>query len=259
MTYGRPAGIPHVQMSIYEDNLLQAVDDHYINLGQNQPSGVPSLNSFFRNTVTLYLVMDEILNLLYETNAVGNLRGSLNYSIEMATKPSMPSAIIQLDDQLLAWHRALPDHLRFSLDKLTPNEGLSRMHQRQRTILRGRFLGMRILLHRQTLLYLLRPPASRTWLKNLPSQRASTSANASAEDTVEKGPDTHAQSESASHFDTHIAQISASICASSAALQIESVYTSRQLGLTAAWWWDFHCWSSLKFNLNIRLMLCSYR
>lgn len=248
MIYGRPIGIPHMHMSKNQQNLPLATDDKYIALGQEQPEAQPSINAFFRGTVRLYYVMDEILEILHETTA--GVRSSSRDSVDPGggaqNQFSGPTAlhlltkIIQLDGKLLSWHDSLPDSLKFSIDSLEPNEERALWLRRQKHILKIRFLGMRILLHRQTLLFLLQPLETRIWPQKMLHQRPPLFPNVSR-DKATPSPAPLRQNGSHSSFEDAIAHLSASICVSSAALQVESIDACRPQRLSGAWWWDLFC------------------
>lgn len=250
MIYGRPIGIPHLHMSKNQHNLPLATDDKYIALRQEQPEALPSINAFFHSTVRLYYVMDEILEILHEITA--GARSSSRYSIEAGdsaqhqsggpTALNLLTEIVQLDGRLMSWHDSLPDFLKFSIDRLEPNEDCALWLRRQKHILKNRFLGMRILLHRQTLLFLLQPPETRIWPQKMSHRWPPLFSDVSS-DNVTRTSTSLGQKGSHSSFEDAIAHLSASICVSSAELQIESIDACRPQRLSGAWWWDLFCMS----------------
>ena len=155
-----------------EDLLPQQVDDEYITRSQDQPASIPSLNSFFHHNVRLYHVMNDVLLRLHNaktgaysemTKASSDMRITRPVSSINATVP-IPNTIVQLDGDLLSWYEHLPLHLHLSLQNIVPpNPETTLWTQRQRYSLRNRFLGMRMLLHRQTILFLLQPPERGSW------------------------------------------------------------------------------------------------
>ena len=154
---------------------------------------------------------------------------------------SQLTTILQLDSLLLKWHSDLPTHLKFSLNGLDDKMALSYTLQRQKVILKMRFLGMRILLHRQSVLFLLQPPHTRKWPRR-PLQRLSpagpgTTRSASCLD--EDATCSHVRHSPL--VEVQLARISANICVQMAQVQIEVIDYARSLRLTGAWWWDFHC------------------
>jgi hypothetical protein len=239
MIYGRPIGIHHSQAAKRQYIFPKAIDDQYISSGENQPANVPSLFAFFHYVAKLYCIVDDILDLLYETARAGwhdsNYSSTQsNHDMEDGRKPaalSMSTALPQMDRKLLSWHESLPDFLKFSIDAPTSDIGQHIAIQRQSNILRYRFLGIRILLHRQTLLYLLQPPERRQWLE-AKHQRSSPLV------TLQSGA---VLQEAVSPFESSFARVSARICVSSAELLIECISVGRSLNLAGAWWWDFYC------------------
>ena len=175
MLCGRPTSIHYGVFSDYQDLLPQPIDDAYISRGQNQPAEIPSLNAFFRHTVRLYHIMDDVLLRLCKAKGTSYL-DMRNASIDIrinrpisdinAVIPLLNS-ILQFDGHLLSWHESLPSHLKFSYSlagQLTSHT--VPWNQRQVHSLRSHFLSMRMLLHRQTLLFLLQPQDRREWPQN---------------------------------------------------------------------------------------------
>jgi hypothetical protein len=251
MIYGRPIGIPHVRVLTGQNSLPQPIDDKYIALGESQPNNVPSLNAFFVNTVQLYRVMDEILERLHEALAAVRSDSECNLHSEKqhGTQRSCYSAvnrlaaILQLDELLLSWHDSLPAHLKFSIDNVEKDMDYPVGIQRQRVILKIRYLGMRILLHRQTVLFLLQPREQRRWPRNASHKWPPLFSDIGAE-SFGNGCNSPARKTAHSSFETQLAHLSASVCVSSAQMQIEMIDYYRPLKLTGAWWWDFHCESN---------------
>ncbi len=262
MIYGRPIGIPHVNTPTSQNNLPSAVDDKYIACGESQPEGIPSLNAFFVSSTRLYQVMDDILERLHKVlsamrpNTEDNMSNNTHYStLSCAQSPvSQLAAILQQDSLLLNWHDSLEPHLRFSLDSLEGFDDYDPIIHRQRTVLKNRFLGLRILLHRRTLLFLLQPSETRRWPWNAshkwPPLFLDNSEESTGNGTVSPGrPQSHSPSE------IHLARLSAHICVSSAHLQLEVIDYYRPLKKTGAWWWDFHCRvpSRLSYRSNTKI------
>jgi hypothetical protein len=159
---------------------------------------------------------------------------------------SLLSRIVDLDARLLDWHDGLPDFLKFALDEADGTQSSfpnCAWLPRQRCILKLRFLGMRILLHRQSILFLLRPWTKAKSLQQSPAQWLPVYSDFSAP------PQQKLASVSSVLFDHSgkraldiaLAQASARICVSTVQTQIECIISARPLALTGAWWWDFHC------------------
>ncbi|KAL9011913.1 MAG: hypothetical protein Q9173_003284 [Seirophora scorigena] len=247
MLYGRPIGIPYGQFSDYQDLLPRQVDDAYIALNQSQPDNIPSINSFFRHSVRLYHVMDNVLLRLR------NAKKTAYFDLQQASSDvqiqtpisninsliSLFTTIQQLDGHLLSWHEYLPPHLQFSLDSLedTAEDNLPWI-RRQRHHLRSRFLGMRMLLHRQTVLFLLQPPERPNWPQNGIQEWPPLFSDCYS-DTLVGGHTPIRRQGVPSSVETTLTHLSASICVASATLQIEAVekhLNSRMIGE----WWDFN-------------------
>jgi hypothetical protein len=253
MVYDRPIGIPYLHM-MHEACLPQSTDDSYISQDQRQPKEVPSVNAFYISSIRLYYAMDEILERLHKANAMGQSDVECGMDskddsrqIDCDSNPlPLLTTIVQLDGILLKWHHSLPPFLKFSLDSVKENNSYATFPwlQRQRTILRNRFVGMRILLHRQTVLFLLQPSNDRIWPQNAAYNSSPLFSDISSKPSEIGSTPLHRNVIPSSLEDT-IAQHSASICVSSALLQIESIDALRPLKLTGAWWWDFHCKQSL--------------
>lgn len=248
MIYGRPISIPHVRASSGQISLPQPIDDKYLILSLPQPDDQPAINAFFVSSTNLYQVMDEIIEHLHqhptttrsesgdhahsdkEPGSVGRGCGAVKQL----------TSILQLDGLLQRWHACLPWHLKFSLDKVDHDTSDSEIFQRQRVILKTRFLGMRTLLHRQTIIFLLQDAGKRRWPRNA-SQRWPPLFLDDAGQPGGSASEDHARKEDHSSFETQLARMSARTCLESAQMQVEMIDYFRQVKLTGAWWWDFHC------------------
>lgn len=246
MVYGRPVGISHTGRHANHSDLPSPVDDKFIALGQSQPDANPSKNAFFSWVVKLYHLMDDILESLHHTSPAGKVtpgiqkNPGLNKSCTYCAHSQL-TTILQLDALLLGWYNDLPQQLKFSLDGLDDLTALPYIFQRQRSVLKTRFIGMRILLHRQSILFLLQSSQTRQWPRNTsrkwPPLFSDTSVAA-----LNTGQNTGCPTREYSPFtETQLARISANICVQMAQLQIEAIDSSRPAGLSGAWWWDFHC------------------
>ena len=94
---------------------------------------------------------------------------------------------------------------------------------------------MRLLLHRQSILYLLQPPGKRVWRQE---ELGHHSEGETGRSHPLRNPST---TDTPSLLERTPAQASASLCVASAQLQIETVNHFRPLRRTGSWWWDFHC------------------
>jgi hypothetical protein len=232
MIYGRQPGILHPK--IHTPPLPQSTDDVYVRDGRDQPEGLPSMNAFLRCTVRLYLVMDSIMEIFQAPNSHSE-KG--NDPMRRRSSAEILITVLKSDELLLSWHSSLPDYLRFSLSGSYQYEvSQPRWIQRCRIVLKNRFLGLRILLHRQTILFLL--------LTSLRSAHDTTTL-AYQWPTLftdfirgQDGWDTSMRPES--DLERPLTYLSAQICIQSAQQQIDTISISRPAHLTGAWWWDFH-------------------
>ena len=249
MVSGRPVSIPYGQFSDYQDMLPQAIDDQYISVGQEQPSNIPSINGFFRHTVRLYHVMDEILLRLREAKSSAYYESQISSSEVRIRRPissvnaviSLLNSILGLDGHLLSWHEYLPAYLQFSLEANQLDLTLPKCLQRQAQILRNRFLGLRMLLHRQTMLFLLQASERRSWPQAGIQEWPPIFSNCSNDTPI--GVSTiFRQKGSPSFVEDALARTSATVCVNSALAQIESIECRPSTEFTGeGWWWNFNC------------------
>lgn len=154
---GRPPTIH--DMPAIRVGLPLAVDDEFLDEASNytQPSHVPSKIEFFNHIVTQCRLLAKVLDTLYDNtpSSSGSMGGSSSSSsasreTRVRIKVDLPELLamsIQLDGELVVWQSLLPPHLRADSD-------VPEWHfERQRSVLLMRFLHIRLLIHRQTLLY----------------------------------------------------------------------------------------------------------
>ncbi|KAL8833378.1 MAG: hypothetical protein Q9176_008006 [Flavoplaca citrina] len=247
MLYGRPMGIPYGQFSDYQDLLPRQIDDPFIALNQPQPDNMPSINSFFRHHVRLYHVMDNVLFKLRNAKKTAYFdlqKASSDVQIQTPVSSvnslmSLFNTVLQMDGYLLSWREYLPPHLQFSLDDLEDISGATHPWvQRQKHHLQSRFLGMRMLLHRQTVLFLLQPSERRNWPQNGIQEWPPLFSDCYS-DSLVGGHTPIRQQGIPSSVETALTHLSASICVASATRQIEAV--RKYLGSTMIGeWWDFN-------------------
>ncbi|KAI8415866.1 hypothetical protein FOFC_05493 [Fusarium oxysporum] len=150
MKFGRPPSI------IFDDaknvDLPLQVDDQYIGETSSiprQPWGRPSRLSFFTHTIKLSEVVGNILSNMYNMGSRKSQVESMwwSYIPEDSTKLGN---VVLLDGQLQAWWDDMPGHLKDPEFKIGPMKNLleGRDFQRQRLVMRIRFLQMRLLLQR---------------------------------------------------------------------------------------------------------------
>ncbi|KAL7922734.1 hypothetical protein ACQKWADRAFT_320672 [Trichoderma austrokoningii] len=137
-----------------------AVDDEFLDEASNytQPSNIPSKIVFFNHIVTQCRLLAKVLDTLYDNtpSSSGSGAGSSSSSSSAgretrvrikADLPDLLAMSIQLDGELVVWQSLLPPHLR------TDSDVPGWHFERQRSVLLMRFLHIRLLIHRQTLLY----------------------------------------------------------------------------------------------------------
>lgn len=250
MVYGRPVSIPHMRHTANSSDFPSQADDSFTALGQAQPDDQPAINAFFYSVTKLYHLMDEILENLQDTLQVGRTSGTRTpypQSMSPHRQSSEPSALSQLtaifrlDTLLCQWHNELPPHLKFSLDGLDNLKALSPLFQRQKGILKMRFLGMRILLHRQSMLYLLQTEGIRTWPRNASRKWPPLFSDIHGGKYDSNHHNATIGHKEGSFVEGQLARLSASICVQMAQLQIGTVDAGRRGRLSGAWWWDLHC------------------
>jgi hypothetical protein len=255
MVYGRPMGIPPLQMDNQELSLPLDIDDQYIATGQSQPKEVPAMNTFFRSTIQLYIVMEGILQ---EFTSLSCPRPNINSATGELLDPcstggvstlALLTAIIDLDERLMLWHRSLPDFLRFPLDLVEMTPDYPFWLQRQRAILQHRFLGMRVLLHRQTILYLLRSHKDRVWLCGASYRWPASFSDIGRDMAFVSHAFTRLEERPHLVAERSLAQEGAKICIKSALLLVEAILYHSPRRLTSTWWWNLHCMLKAKITL----------
>lgn len=194
--------------------------------------------------------MDEILDSLQDASRLSRMSGTRT-PCSQATTLSQPSgdisalplltSLLRLDDLLCKWHSELPRHLRFSLDGPDNTKTLPPVLQRQMTILKMRFTGMRILLHRQSLLYLLQAEGTRVWPRNASRKWPPLFSDVWERNSSAQPPNGANAHQQATFVEIQLARLSAGICVQMAQLQIRTIDAGRKIRITGAWWWDLHC------------------
>ncbi|KAL3442658.1 hypothetical protein BJX65DRAFT_312567 [Aspergillus insuetus] len=161
------------------------------------------------------------------------------------------SAFAGFDKRLLQWHQTLSAPLSFLIDENDDIENSPEWAQSQKIMLKLRFLAMRINLHRQSLIFLLRSNSrDGTQVSTSPpwppifSDVGSVPIDGLTQCASHEGH-IHAQAEHG------LAQISAEICISSAQMLIHLIERYRQRQLTGSWWWNLH------FIFNSLSVMCA--
>lgn len=135
MTYGRPSMTSHLPSVPLPET---GEEEH--------SSGTPSPMTFYISTIELYRILDSILSDIY-----GAWRGHSSHgSRRHATKHGGLDVIIELEEKLSEYENNLPHFLNWNrpLDQAI-TEQLTL--QRQRNVLRARYLYLRLLLYRPIL------------------------------------------------------------------------------------------------------------
>ncbi len=144
MKLGRPPSIRSTDA--HEVDLPLEVDDQYIvdtSLVPPQPSGRPSRISFFVQTIKQSHIIDCILAKVYLANPKVQKRQDQTLLSHRTDESSVLGDAFLLDGQLQAWWNEMPPHLR---EEPALPDGID--FQRQRRVMRIRFLQIRLLLQR---------------------------------------------------------------------------------------------------------------
>lgn len=125
MTFGRPSMIANwLQTS---DGLPSMIDDEFLDT-QTEPSvirpdGGPTVMAFFRKTLELFDIINDILIQLYLNPK--EARGKDLHHLKL---------VLDLDERLVAWVDSLPEYLKYSY--CISDEAFA--FRRQRVVLRAR-------------------------------------------------------------------------------------------------------------------------
>ena len=240
--------IPYGTFSDYQDRLPRRIDDTYIASDKDQPPATPSINTFFHHSVRLYHVMDDVFLRLRnaKTNAYFDVsKASIDTHINRPVSNvnaliSLLNKILELDGHLLSWHEYLPTYLQFPLEALgSPNQTFDPWVQRQFNIMRSRFLSMRMLLHRQTLLFLLQAPDRRAWPQD-GIQEWPPLFSDRYNDTLVGGSTTFRRQGAPSQVETTLTHLGAKTCVSSALLQIAAIDAQTLGKFQGESWWSLN-------------------
>lgn len=256
MLCGRPIGIPYGIFSDYQDKLPQQVDDDHIARHQEQPADTPSMNAFFRHNVRLYHVMSDVFLQLRDAKSTAYLELKKASSDVQINRPvsnvnallSLLSTITELDGHLLSWHEYLPAFLQFPLDRIAISlQSTQSWIPHQVSTLRSHFLGMRMMLHRQTLLFLLQSPERRSWPQNGVQEWPPLFSDR-YNDTLVGCSTPFRRQGLPSQVEVTLTHLSASICVSCALLQIEALDTHTSYTINGESWWTLNGLSCQRSN-----------
>ncbi|PVH98235.1 hypothetical protein DM02DRAFT_531617 [Periconia macrospinosa] len=138
MTMGRPSSIPQKfikldlptpkVLSPERNDVQQLTDEHSVN--------------FYKATITLYIIMGEIVDDLYESNLGCDTSDNVF---------DVASQLLQFEQKFLAWQHSLPPTLTLVDSNFLSLENSDQEILRYRFILTIRFLNVRILAHRPLL------------------------------------------------------------------------------------------------------------
>jgi hypothetical protein len=227
-----PVRIPRVHSATKMKDLPAVADGEFAPNWQ-YPNKEPK-NATFVHTASLYRVMDDVLERLQEATDKNP-----NDLPRNGAAISQLAALAQLDSILLNWFDALPTEMKFALDGVEKEHSESSALSCQRQALKIRFLGMRLLLHRQTILFLHQPVETRTWSEESTSNRPPLFSDQAGDLAGFRHVEKPRCAESP--FLLQLAHVSARICVDSAKAQIEALEKYRGIRISGAWWWDFHC------------------
>ncbi|KAF4164073.1 hypothetical protein CNMCM6936_009583 [Aspergillus lentulus] len=148
MKFGRPPSI--ILANAFDVGLPADVDDQYILDSiqiPRQPNGKPSRITAFIQTIGLSRVIDNVMSMLYLKS--NKLDASAGTSLPVQEDFQLLGNMLLLDGQLQSWWNGVPDYLTRSSDS---SEGKDLT--RQRNVLYIRYVQMRLLLLRPSVLLL---------------------------------------------------------------------------------------------------------
>ncbi|KAL2258219.1 hypothetical protein VTK26DRAFT_8564 [Humicola hyalothermophila] len=211
MTYGRPTATGHLPGLALP--LVEEFDDERGEAAK--AATTPSKMVFYVEYIRQCRILDDILSRVYQPSHPGLLNSSDEY------KSHGMDAILDLDAKLSSYENALDPTMSWK----TPSDisGLDEERRlvivTQRTVLRGSFLYLRLMLHRPILTRLCADTGS----------NPSTAPNSPARSGVLRG--------SQELFNSFAAGC-AKICLGAAMDLIELVHSTYLTKTTGGWWWD---------------------
>lgn len=247
MIFNRPTGSSH-DLPVSMQYFRLVINNFDVEKGQEQLNQMPTLDAFILHTAKLYYIVDEISDRLSKACLANTFSSDLGLGIRKSRRTEIPGSrmltylttVNQFDRTLLRWRDSLPDSLKFHLDETHREGEIAGPIQRQRNVLHARFLGLRMLLHRQSLLYLLQGSESRP----LPSVPPNEWRPLFSEISVESDSAAYGKNSDPSPLETTAALINAGLFVSSARQLLQLL--ARTSSHVEGWWFDFHCkYSSL--------------
>ncbi|KAL2163301.1 hypothetical protein VTH06DRAFT_5358 [Thermothelomyces fergusii] len=236
MTYGRPTMTAHLP-----DLPLPSTVELGEAAEQEVPDSVPSKMSFFIEHIRQCRILGEILSNVYQPSAGGTAGGGAPSSWFDQRARGM-DAILELDAKLSRYERELPAIMSW----ISPCDigGLDKDRQLvitvQRTVLRGSFLYLRLMLHRPILTQLCANsteaspstgtgPGTGTGTEpSSPGRQGGGAAPAAASVAATAGQELF----------TSFAAGCARICLGAAMDLIELVHGTYLTNTSGGWWWD---------------------
>ncbi|KAH6847611.1 fungal-specific transcription factor domain-containing protein [Chaetomium sp. MPI-CAGE-AT-0009] len=217
MTYGRPTMTAHLP----DLPLPSTVGfGESLETPQSQAAGgeIPSKMCYYVEYIRQCRILGEILSNVYQPSTGGPAGGPPSWP---DPKPHGMDAILELDAKLSRYEAALPPIMSWTspCDISGLEEERRSIITAQRTVLRGSFLYLRLMLHRPILTQLC--------------------AEASANHSTEPNSPTRAGPVSAGQeLFTSFAAGCAKICLISAVDLIELIHNTYLTKATGGWWWD---------------------
>ncbi|KAH6623284.1 fungal-specific transcription factor domain-containing protein [Chaetomium tenue] len=217
MTYGRPTMTAHLP-----DLPVPSTAGFAESLTPAQPQAgggeVPSKLSYYVEYIRQCRILGEILSNVYQPSAGTPASGPQPWPDQ---KPHGMDAILELDAKLSRYEAALPPIMSWMspCDISNLDEDRRSVITAQRTVLRGSFLYLRLMLHRPILTQLC----------------AEAGANPSAEPNSPMRPGAVSAGQ---ELFTSFAAGCAKICLGSAVDLIELIHNTYLTKATGGWWWD---------------------
>ncbi|KAK4235885.1 fungal-specific transcription factor domain-containing protein [Achaetomium macrosporum] len=218
MMYGRPTMTAHLP-DLPLPATLEFDDDQETSQRQAADRNQPSKMCFYAEYIRLCRILGEILSNVYQPSAGGAINGPSSSWDEH--KSHGMDAILELDAKLLRYETALPPTMSWKspCDMNGIDEERKLVVITQRTVLRGSFLYLRLMLHRPILTQLCARADSA--LGTAPGSPTESSGLSAGQELF-----------------TSFAAGCAKICLGAAADLIELVHGTYLTNTTGGWWWD---------------------
>jgi hypothetical protein len=201
-----------------------AIDDEHLSAESlcEQPQDIVSQNLFMVENLKLAKVLSMILGYIYGAD-LRTAPGQLSRSTD--SLDDNMSALLRLDGVLEDFEASLPEALSWRSNSNVGSSPISTILQRQKNVLRARFLHLRILLYR--------PSFSLHCSSLRPAEKGNDSRRASADyDTTARDGKTLRSS---------IRMRCAMSCVQAACELSKSIELATTNNLTGAWWFGLFC------------------